>query len=464
MWGNWKRISKLMIAGFLIVIPFLYSARGDGCVFYGEESLEFLLEEDQYAMIDYEEGIQKMLIKIDIEKKDVSNSTWILPIPSSHDLIGFDIEANMLVFRGQNIKKAYEEQLEEYKKELLSMYYSSFLPGLRFFYLWSSSFTDEAHGSLDGTNGVYVHERIEFHGINSELVSTDNPIALIEYLNEKGLPIQMGSLDSFDYYIENDFSFIITWINSNSLEGLTPALYVQFPTSKIYYPMLLTSEYGDQEVPISILINDYVEFEDGIELKEHSKLTYYRGEDFYDYDYIAYMSFIESNPEYSTWSFEKVTEEFGDLMRSHYLENQTLYSNKYTYIEINAKADKFTEDLYFKRIEPDVVKDEHRIDMANAERYLFKPERFLSFAIFSWISGAIAGLIFFRKEKPKIIISILISLLNIIAIWVFSIGSLILFRPKKKKDWFRFLGFTVVYHLIFFTFVMIFIEPLYIFI
>ena len=279
--------------------------------------------------------------------------------------------------------------------------------------------------------GVTIHGSVDFEGIHSELVSTEDSVALIAYLNEKGLPIQMGSLSSFDHYVDNNFSFIVTWIDSNTLKGVTPALYVDFPSEKIFYPMLLTSEYGDREVPVSLLINDWVQYEKGIELGKYSEFTYYR------------EAWNVRDPEHG----------------SHYLENQTDHSNRYTYIQINSKATEFTQDLYFKSFEPDVVDKQRKLN-ENADPVTWN--KILSFAFFSMLTGTLTGLIFFSKDKEKIIVSTLISLFNIMAIWVFTIATLIFFRPKTKKDWFRFFGYTAVYHLIFFALVMIFIEPLFI--
>lgn len=461
-----SNIYKVLIAGFILMIPFLTMVAADGCVVvHGEESLEFLLEEDQYAMIDLEDGIQKMLIKIDIEKKDVDNSTWILPIPASPQNVRFDMEANMPHFEGQNLEKAYQEELDDHKRELLSSYYLSFFPGLRVLG-WGQSFTDEAGGGYRGDSDINIHSTIEFEGIHSELVSTENSTALVEYLQGKGLPIQMGTLDSFDHYVENEFSFIITWMNTNSLKGLTPALYVDFPTPQIYYPMLLTSEYGDREVPVNLLINDWVKYEDDIELSKYTEFTYYRdywGMAMENHEYYTMLDIQEKYPETKNMDYDEIREEYGHLLISHYLENQTDHSRRFTYVEIDAKASEFKEDLYFRSFEPDVVEKQRKLDEAS-DPYLFHWDRLISFIFFSMFTGAISGLLFFRKDRSKIMISSLISLFNIMAIWVFTIATLIFFRPKGKRDWFRFFGYTAVYHLIFFTLVMIFIEPLFIFI
>ncbi len=459
-----KRLNFLILTGLILIMPFLYPAKGDGCVFYGEDSLEFLLEEDQYAMIDLEDGIQKMLVKIDIERKDVSNSTWILPIPARPDNISFNIEANMPYFLGENIEEAYQEELNDYKRGLLGFYITSIVPGLRFLYLLSSfTFTDEAGGGIDNGIEVTIHRTLDFEGIHSELVSSEDPKSLIKYLNEKGLPIQRGSLDSFDYYVDNGFSFIVSWINTNTLGGLTPALYVEFPSEQYYYPMLLTGEYEAKKIPVNLLINDWVEYADDIELSRHSEFTYYRNNIDLEYEYRKQTleAIKRKIPETEHMEYREFMSQYGHLMTSKYLDNQTSYSRRLTLVEIDANPEEFTQDLYFDSIVPDVVEKQRKLDKIYFNDNNF-PKRFLSFTILSMLSALIAGLLILRKNPDKLMMSILISLLNIIAIWVFTIATLFLLRPKETKDWYRFYGFTAAYHLIFISFSILLIEPLFI--
>lgn len=92
-----------------------------------------------------------------------------------------------------------------------------------------------------------------------------------------------------DTYAGKNYSFVISWISSHKrfypFSHLLP-LYVRifggefvgvtikFPTKKIYYPMLLTSIYGDRKIKIRIYIENFVEV-DQEELSKIGKVEYY---------------------------------------------------------------------------------------------------------------------------------------------------------------------------------------------
>jgi hypothetical protein len=414
-----------------------------------------------------------MLITIDIERKDVNNSAWILPIPGHPSDIGFDIESGVPTFFGEDIEGAYKDELEDYRREFIDWQLYSIFPGMRFLYFMNSAtYTSDEMGGI-ANQGIEVHDSKTFMGINSELVTSTDPEALMEHLNSKGLPIQRGSLSSFDHYIQNNFSFIITWISANAITGIEPALYVQFHHNEIFYPMLLTGEYGDNKVPVKLLINDHVKFADGIELSKKADITYYvRG--FLEESYYFDIDGLMADPDFVSYYFsmtEKERDDFYEYMStSRFHENRSFYSGDYTLIEINTKASEFTQDLYFESTTPKAVKDHERLEEAKKGYHGRDLIRLIVFFIFTFISAIISSLVFFWKDKKKIPEACLLSMTNILAIWIYFLFTFLLFRKEFKKDEdimrpiLRMFGFNILHQVIFFTGAFLLIDPLFIFI
>jgi hypothetical protein len=122
-------------------------------------------------------------------------------------------------------------------------------------------------GTEDGVSGVVISEHVEAYGLTSELVSAGESSAIESYLAEKGMDLSDSSLDIMTEYVGQEYSFVVSWIDDlEEFNASSPAQWgydswvhrfsvsVTFPATKMYYPLKLTSAYGERSVPMVVQV------------------------------------------------------------------------------------------------------------------------------------------------------------------------------------------------------------------
>lgn len=221
----------------------------------------YVQENSQFAVINYENGIEKMMIKMTTMMPE-RGVYWLLPIPASPEELKMDIAMKLPILRGKELTSwgrdiikrarmfAYGGQI--YPLPFIALYY--FLPGGRY---TGHSFVHMPGGPSPGAipPRMVVHEHIEEGGMVAEKITAREPGALYQYLKGKGLNITRGSIPVLDYYIGKDYTFIVAWLAQTSTQSdRAQGLYLKFPTDKIYYPLYPTSVYGDESISVDIYL------------------------------------------------------------------------------------------------------------------------------------------------------------------------------------------------------------------
>ncbi|MBN1162787.1 hypothetical protein JXA34_03545 [Patescibacteria group bacterium] len=195
--------------GAMIVRPDPYSDRWD----YGDE-------ESQQAYINYEYGVQKMILAIKVGENYYSDAVWIFPVPSLPEKVTIDVVKELPNLTGEDISILAERTLDRNRSFLLAtqIYPIPFL----FIHSGLSSMNVEDVTLGGGEYGVKsaresdveVHETITKEGITTELVTAKTSEGLYNYLKDKDLDIKANSIDAFDNYIGKDYSFVVSWISN----------------------------------------------------------------------------------------------------------------------------------------------------------------------------------------------------------------------------------------------------------
>ena len=277
--------NKLFLLFFALVLsamPLL--AIADGGIVYKplpEGDWTWGDEGSQEAFINYENGVEKLIIGVDV-KKENSEMAWIVPVPGQPEKIDLDILSGLPTFFGDEVVSRAKTKLSD---NLEGPYLFSFLgqgwPVLSGFFIVNMSSAPNGAGSIaDGVRGdsVSVASHIEKEGIVSELVTAEDSQAIYGYLSQKGFDLQKNSVPQLDHYIGEEYSFVISWLapqTSTSTERSQKGIFVSFPTEKIYYPLVLTSVYGEKEMPISIRVAGHVLPDISSELKPYAKVDYF---------------------------------------------------------------------------------------------------------------------------------------------------------------------------------------------
>ncbi|MDI3474060.1 MAG: hypothetical protein PWR30_383 [Candidatus Woesearchaeota archaeon] len=394
-------MKKILFSIFIILLLVCPLVVADGAILvYDEDMWRLGIENQQFAVINYEDGFENMLISVDITD-DIhgEKAVWIFPVPSNPDMIVIDILKGYPRFNGKDIDSQYNEAVN--LVERFTTFYSLFPLSIIPFFSINTLFRGyESLGLADGD--VIVHERIEKIGLTSELITTKDQAALNQYLQNKGLEFPQDS-QIFDEYIGQDYSFVVSYVSNltqfkqeaqiNERYGwneIEIGVSVKFPTEDIYFPLKPTSVYGSQEIPILIYVVGHVTPELYPGIKQQTKVTY----------------FIDSwyTPETELQSFFNGKEEIENL--------------KYTKIKINAPSKYLTEDLWIENSAPISV---------SIKSFLARIAwlwGIILFVILSMISSLLAGLVSFRRDplpRKKLILHGLWNCLTFIGFLIATI-------------------------------------------
>ncbi len=275
-----NKIINLILVAILIVLPFFASA--DGGVFRpmpnGDMSL--VKEKSQQAFINYENGVEKLIIAADIEEGSY-DIFWIIPIPANPENIKIDISPELPIFYGDEVMSKAKINFSE---NLKNSYYASL-----FGQIWTLPFSIPFISLGDGARSgggrvassgdlVSIENHIEKLGMASEVVSAKNGQAIYNYFIQKGFNIKQGNIAQLNSYIEKDYSFVVSWISGDvdSKENKRQrGIFISFPVSKIYYPLTLTSIYGETKIPITIRTLDHIKPETFKEIKPYTEVSYF---------------------------------------------------------------------------------------------------------------------------------------------------------------------------------------------
>ncbi len=296
-----------------------------------ENRWDFSAESSQQAFINYEKGRENMLISIGLSAA-LKDSLWLFPIPAEPQKVEVDILAYLPEISGEEVSKKANLHLDKAKRySFNSQLYPLFFNNIQRRTSSIGGSFGETGLSLWGSvpsaieNDVQVYQHIEKEGMTSEIVSAKTADGLYQYLKDKSLQIDEGSIPVLDSYIGRDYSFIVSWISPESnVAGLEieRGVFVSFPTDRLYFPLQPTSVYGEVSVPADIRVIGHVTPDFPESLEQYSSVGYYIG------DYDARTVDLEN------------AEKFYDGKKTNV---------SYTRISINAPSSQLSDDLWMKR-------------------------------------------------------------------------------------------------------------------
>jgi len=377
-----KKTLLFLFAVLVLISP----AMGDGAI-WSPYRWELLEQNEQRAVINYQDGVQKMIIAVDF-KMAYDKAVWIFPIPARPEKIKVDIVAKFPALEGTHIKQ-YAEHMA--KRVALGIIYPFFIPTpvVRGDYL-SLEFGAPYRA------GVVVHQHLEKEGVTAELVTAESGNALYNYLSEKGLNVQRGTISVLDSYIGKEYSFVVVWISKYSPAYASywlpywkqVGVFVTFPTDKVFYPLLPTSVYGDKSILINLYLIGYFEPKAYPDIKAYVKTDYY----------------IQH-------------EVFTDL--KEFFGGGEITDLPYTQVKIRAPSKYFADDLWFEKSAKAEV-----INFFVAHRTLII---FILLTLSSAVAGIVSGFVVYREIKRFA----LIGLANVFTIIGVSLALLVTKTGKK---------------------------------
>ncbi|RKY06453.1 MAG: hypothetical protein DRP56_07405 [Planctomycetota bacterium] len=350
---------------FLIVTTFSMSVFADGFVLVSHvlEGWELGNETEQKAIITYEDGIQKMILRIGLAKEQQKEAVWIFPVPSDPEDISIDITTNLPQFEGVDIIENAESNIKSITYGLL---FTQIVP-IPPIVLVSSAMLGMSGVSMEAgfEPGVTVHQQVVKEGVTSEVITAKTASSIYEYLHTLGLDIDEGMLPVLDQYIGKKASFIVSWISGDVNGSESKGVCVSFPTEKLYFPLIPTSIYGKKVVPATIYVSGLV-----------SPQIYDDISPFVTVDYMSMEGY------------------WGDPDPIGFCQQG---KSCFTKIRIKVPSERFTEDLWISRTPP----------LRAVVAWLFSEIPFeimflLSLFFFSALTGVLSGSIAFCLWEPRI--------------------------------------------------------------
>ncbi len=382
----------------LLFTPLIFA---DGAAWVYRDRWDLQPETNQYAIIDFENGYQRFGMTIEMDTNlPGQKAVWVLPIPASPTSTDINLVEGFPAFSGTSISKQAGDVV--IGSALLSAGWSTFplsLPLLFFFVIIGRGSVMMAADYKEGSayySGISIYERVQLGGVTSDLVATDDPRELTNYLESKGIDLNWEYRSTLGEYVGKEYSFVITYISDwekflardRLQKDRSPlSLKVNFPSDKPYFPLKLTSLYGDISIPITIVMVGNFKPELYSEISSGVKTEYYRNgrviESYEDY---------YRNSDYYDGSGKYVGPERYDV-KDFFRPGRNLNNLEYTKIEINSPSRNFKDDLWFSEGLP--IHYEFKKLVADNFWAFF----ILTMAIISALASIAAGRLVF-KEPP----------------------------------------------------------------
>lgn len=386
---------------------------------------DYSAESNQQIFINHENGVEKMIISIGLKDED-SNTLWLFPVPAEPEKTVIDVLGNSPKLTGEEVTKTAKSEVNQ-AKNFLQMTQIYTIP----FVISSNESTmstfegdmptlGTAGSSKDIQQDVTVYEHLEKEGVTSEIITAKTANGLYDYFKNKGLKIKSGSIPVLDQYIGKNYSFVASWLESTTKNvlGITlpeslkqtdnktltenqKGILVTFPTKEIYVPLLPTSVYGSETVPMTIRIMGFVTPKLFQDIKNYTTTEYYIN---------GFMDRYSNIPS--------------DLENFYNGQKEDV---KYTKMVINAPSKYLTNDLWITNHSP--VKTYWSTFVALHPIAV----TIILFLLCSIVSGIIIGWLIFKDLRKNIFKLALLGLshcLSILGVWIVTL--LINTKPQSN--------------------------------
>jgi len=421
-----KKLAPILVC-FLIISP-LVCADG-GLVYYEPNDPDMFYWrlhsiDRQFCAINHENGLENMLLSLELGDLKGERGAWIFPVPSEPEFVKIDLIKGFPEFYGSGLKENARDKIGD----TFLLMTGSQVYTLPLFLLKFAAFGVGYAGTLGVSEslGVTVYEHIEEMGVTTELVSAEKGEFLVDYMKSKDLNLPYGFKSILDEYIGEDYSFVISWISDmeefkqntaseyNSYDywiyGMKESgakyslgVFISFPTEKAYFPLKLTGAYGEEKIPMIIYMVGYVTPEIYPEIEKDTTTDFFI-ENYYEV------------PEGLSGFFNGRTE-IKDL--------------KYTKIKIDTPSNNLKQDLWIENKVPFAA------NFANfvVENILILG--LLFFIICSCAASVLSGIIIYKNYNPSVKKFALFGLSNFATLIGFSLFAYFLridLRFTQKTD------------------------------
>lgn len=265
-----RRYSSLIRCSlFLLLVSLTRPAFGDGVstvTFGGSRAAEIAQQGGQAAFIDWKDGHEKLFISIAVKNREQAKGlVWIVPIPAKPSDVQLGVEKEIPERKGKNIRSTAIFKVLQIGK--LALWFNA-PAGL-------ANFLETEILPPGGERSLDIHQSIIEKGITIELVTSSEDGELGKYLRDSGIKLPdevskkmdvyrgegacfaIAHITDFEEFVKTGRKDIPEWTKRSQNEKdwfYSLAMRLEFPSAKPYYPMRLTSAYGDQRVKVELAV------------------------------------------------------------------------------------------------------------------------------------------------------------------------------------------------------------------
>ncbi len=397
----------------LLLVPTLVIADGMAFVYTPTSSLEPLAVNEQRAIIAHKDGIQRMFITINLGDRwsadEASRSAvWIFPVPGKPDRADVEVTDFSPELTGDDVERAFRNATDA--ALLIPMASQPHFVAVVLPVLFGAHGTRFLGRMPEGAPGVTTHKTVNRWGIHAELITADSVERLADYLHAKNVKVAPGRLSPFAPYLSDEYALVVAWISSykelikkfpqlTGKQGMRrPALYVEFPTDKPFYPMRPTSGYGKKSIKVSLYLVGWVSPDrsdwTAAEKKAMSpRVTYCAGKS--QKLNKGYRSFLSVRDKDAERTAEKRVTGGRRRVMERFLAVLPKDEVRFTRVRIRRPAENFTRDFRFSRNSRVYIM--HSI---TSSPWALASVVIVLLAVLSFVSGGISGKLVFGKWKP----------------------------------------------------------------
>jgi hypothetical protein len=402
---------------FFVVIGITFilaqNVSADGMAFVlPEDSWVVMRENSQTAAINYENGVQKMILAVGMANMSGQKAVWLFPVPGDPEKVKIDLVEKLPQLRGGNV--TYEARRDV--KNAFAILSATQVCTLPLALL--TGYSSMGVGLLSA-GGIDIYEHIEKYGVTTELVSAEDANTLYSYLSGKGLSLPPEAFDIIEGYIGKKYSFVVYWISDLAdyqkhlreapvyryIATTNIGVYVSFPTDKIFFPLKPTSVYGQTTIPIQLYVLGYAEpqFPGAVSGSEYGTNMVYQ---------LFHKNYV-------------IPAELEDFFGRAGTAN-VLYTN----IHIVQSSDKFVDDLWIEKKPDSEFYARNAMPVFIEANILWISIAWLLAA--SIISSIAAAYLVFSKHEPSPLAFAALGLTNLLTIIGFIVASRKLIGPEDQ--------------------------------
>ena len=254
------RPAALTVASVALCLLLHSPALADGLAFKMSDRSRFepVREHEQIAAIHHRDGVQRMIIAVNLGNIDESTALWIFPVRGKPEAIRFDLVDEFPKFSGEELFGSARMAVQD----AVATLGWAMLPCCLMM-----SFTDY------GLHKGIVAAELTRWGLTTELIHCSSIDLVRAHFEAKGIRIREDAFKAFQPYMDGEHSLVAVRLSSKAdflkefpdqkdkyraIQDRWPCVFVEFPSAEVFYPVSPTAFFGDV-VPMRLYVLGYVD-------------------------------------------------------------------------------------------------------------------------------------------------------------------------------------------------------------